>query len=517
MTKNKFIIAGTCEILCICFFVVTGCNVRLPESFDTVDLPPQIYPDYIGVDIPLNIAPMNFIIREPGSDFRTEISAANGAAIVIAGQHVDIPIAPWKKLLDNNCGADIRFTVFAKDPKTKIWKKFSAFNNRISQDPIDPYLAYRLIDPGYEMFGNITLNERCLENFEKRSFFRNDLFGEKSCANCHCFQNGKATNAIVHIRYDRDSGMPSGTIVYQNGKISKVNLRPDPQKLPCVYPAWHPKLPILAFSSNDVGQGFHTIGEDKVSVFDRYGDLSLYDVENNTLSPIFETPDSIESFPNWSPDGKFLYYVEALSPELLPQNKDVLQYGKKAAVFLFKDYHYNLMRVPFDLHNQQFGKPELIVDAVKLNKSVTFPRISPDGRYMLYCLTDYGCFSIWYRASDLYLLDLQTNENRPLTEINSGAAESFHNWTADGKWIVFTSRRDDGGFTRLYFAHFADGKCSKPFLLPQRDPNSNLRLFKSYNVPELLSEPVPFHLFEFVDAVNTKPVNATWLPKNNVK
>jgi hypothetical protein len=57
---------------------------------------------------------------------------------------------------------------------------------------------------------------------------------------------------------------------------------------------------------------------------------------------------------------------------------------------------------------------------------------------------------------------------------------------------VFSSRRDDGRFTRLYLAHYAgDGHFDKPFMLPQKDPSYNDLRLKSYNVPEFLRTESP--------------------------
>ena len=80
---------------------------------------------------------------------------------------------------------------------------------------------------------------------------------------------------------------------------------------------------------------------------------------------------------------------------------------------------------------------------------------------------------------------------RPLSELNSDDTESYHSWSSNGRWVVFSSRRTDGIFTRPFFAHIdADGHASKPFELPMQDPDRHRQLLKSYNVPELMRGPV---------------------------
>jgi hypothetical protein len=58
--------------------------------------------------------------------------------------------------------------------------------------------------------------------------------------------------------------------------------------------------------------------------------------------------------------------------------------------------------------------------------------------------------------------------------------------------MVFSSRRDDGLFTRLYLTHIdAQGRFSKPVMLPQRHPGKYYReQFNSYNIPEFVIRPV---------------------------
>lgn len=94
-----------------------------------------------------------------------------------------------------------------------------------------------------------------------------------------------------------------------------------------------------------------------------------------------------------------------------------------------------------------------------------------------------------------------------MDEINSDKAESFKAWSSNSRWIVFTSRRDDGSYTRLYFTYLdADGRATKPFLLPQRDPEQNRRLFKSYNVPEFTVDELRWDTKRLEDIVLSEPV-----------
>ena len=122
------------------------------------------------------------------------------------------------------------------------------------------------------------------------------------------------------------------------------------------------------------------------------------------------------------------------------------------------------------------------------NKSASFPRVSPDGKHLIYTLSAYGNFSIWHKDADLYMIDLATRENRPLDIINSNSAESYHSWSSNSRWLIFSSRRLDDLYTHPYITYIdEDGKAHKPFILPQRDTDFYDQFMQSYNIPEFIT------------------------------
>jgi len=192
------------------------------------------------------------------------------------------------------------------------------------------------------------------------------------------------------------------------------------------------------------------------------------------LPPAIALADRNETWPCWSPDGKYLYYCSA--PRL--------------PIERFREVRYDLMRIGYDIDQDRWGQPETLVSAEQSGGSATEPKVSPDNRYVLFCMARYGNFPIYQRNSDLYLLDLQTFQGRRL-EINSDMADSWHCWSFNGRWIVFSSKRLDGLFARPFFSYFNhEGQFSKPFVLPQEDPEYYDTYLKTYNVPELILGPV---------------------------
>jgi hypothetical protein len=119
----------------------------------------------------------------------------------------------------------------------------------------------------------------------------------------------------------------------------------------------------------------------------------------------------------------------------------------------------------------------------------------------MFTMTNHGYFSIHHPDADLYLLDLQTGKYDRM-DINSDKTDSYHCWSSSGRWFVFSSKRIDGLFTRPFFCYFdPNGKASKPFVLPQKDPEFYNSFLKNYNIPELITgavEPSEFDIRETI-------------------
>lgn len=109
--------------------------------------------------------------------------------------------------------------------------------------------------------------------------------------------------------------------------------------------------------------------------------------------------------------------------------------------------------------------------------------------------------------------DLQTDSCYALTDANSPDVDSFHSWSTNGRWFVFSSRRMDGNYTRPFIAYFdKQGKAHKAFVIPQEDPEWNVLLLKSYNVPELSRDAVRISMQELRQCVyETEAENATYV------
>jgi dipeptidyl aminopeptidase/acylaminoacyl peptidase len=480
----------------------TSCSTKIPENFQSLNINPVVYPDYGNISIPWNIAPLNFNIKEEANEFVCVARSSKGESLLCTRKKVQWDIKKWKKLLEINKGDTLYIDIYVN--KGNRWYKYPTVKNYITPEAIDSYISYRLIEPSYATYEYMTINQRNITNFDEDVIFSNIPLSENEdgqCINCHSFQNYNKTNRFqFHVRQYK-----GGTIFVTPKGIKKVNLKTDKTISAGVYPAWHPTMNIIAYSVNNTHQSFFAKNKDKIEVFDARSNLILYDVDKNEVRTITNDTTELATFPSWSPDGKYLYYVSATYPDsIASKNKIVLKY---------KDVHYNIYRRSFDLYTQKFGSAELVFNASAINKSATFPRISPDNKYLLFTLADYGTFHIWHKSSDLQLIDLKTGALCETKEINSTNVESYHSWSSNGSWIIFSSRRDDGSYTRPYISYFKNGKPNKPFILPQKDPDFYKALFKSFNIPEFMAEPVTVTQRELMKAVNKEATTVTFSPK----
>ena len=156
----------------------------------------------------------------------------------------------------------------------------------------------------------------------------------------------------------------------------------------------------------------------------------------------------------------------------------------------------------------QWGQAETVLSAEETGQSILLPRISPDGRFLVFCMCRYGCFPVYQPSSDLYLMDLATRHYRTLP-INSEFSESWHSWSSNSRWIAFSSKRLGGLFTRTYFSYVdGAGVAHKPFVLPQRDPAHYDSLLETYSVPELVNGPITVSKSLLARAARAEPSTA---------
>lgn len=463
---------NTIYIFACMYVFLCGCSKNI-NHIVSMDIPVSIYPDYTDIVIPYNIAPLNFMTRESIDKIEVKIKGANDSISVSGKNKIIFPETRWRSLLTKEKGH--KLTVSIQKQRNDSLFIYPDFYWDIAEFPIDRFLSYRLIEPGFEVWNKIKLEERDLEGFSCRTIADNNDCGG-SCMNCHTYGNNDGNLSLFHIR-----GEKGGTILNRNGKLQKLNIKNNKFPTGAVYGNIHPEGKYAVFSTNQIIPEFHTKGNKRLEVYDQFSQLFIAEFDSYTLSSHPDITDSSKqyTFPTFSPDGNSLYFCEAQAVS----QPDSL-----------KSMYYSLCKIGFNTKTGKLIPPvNRIWEGGTSEGSASFPKISPDGKYLLFCVSDYGTFPIWHQETDLRLLDLETGVVGSLDKVNSDRSDTYHSWSSSSKWFVFASKRDDGLYGKPFFS-FVDGtgKAYKPFVLPQKDPEFYDLTLKSFNIPELSKTALPF-------------------------
>lgn len=454
------------------------------ENAEQVDYYPNMYPDYADVTIPVNIAPLNFEIRDKHlTNIETILTiegadandADNTLTATSNSQNLKFDFDDWKAFLQKAVNKNVKVQIYSKSDDGQ-WTAFKSFKWQVVGDSIDPYLPYRLIEPDYEVWNKIQIRQRCVENW-KETILTDHHLQDNHCMNCHAFGNQDPNLSMVYVR-----GEGGGAILNRNGKLRKLNLKTANMVSSSVYYGFDPSGRYVTFSTNIIIPAFHANPDKRLEVYDSKSDVYVADLDNNVIisSPLTSDSTKLETFPTFSSNGRYIYYCVADKKGLKTKN--------------LKGLKYALVRIPFEDRTGTFGSK---VDTLYTERSVCHPKISPDGRYCLFTVADYGTFPIWHPEADLRMLDLQTGKIDSLSIVNSRKSDTYHSWSHSGRWFVFASKRDDGLYGKPYFCYFDEhGKAHKPFVLPQREPTFYDDCLKSFNIPELSRGPVPFNAID---------------------
>lgn len=435
-------------------------SAKAPADFSSA-----IWPDIDGATVPCNIAPLDFCIADPSlAHAQVRVSGEHGSFAVKAQNGVvTFPIKKWHRLLAAEEGNALTITIGESQTVTVQ-----------VAEAVDEYVTYRKMAPGYEVYSHIGIYQRRLTDFDESPILESTALPGQ-CMGCHTANRTSPDLFMFHVR-----GEYGGTLVQREGKREWLTTKTDSTIGNVAYTSWHPEGRYFVGSINPVRQAFWTGKEHLIEVFDMASDIVVMDMETNELllSPLLMSPLR-ETTPVFSADGREIFFCRAGESTLLTE---------------LPDLRYELCSISFDAATGTFGDSvqTLLKDSLH---SITFPRASFDGRWLMYCRTDFSCFPIDHQEADLWLMDLQTGETRSLDEVNSDCSESFHNWSSNSRWFLFSSRREDGLHGRLYMAHIDEqGQVGKPFLLPQRNPRQFYNeCFYSFNVPEFSSGRVQFN------------------------
>jgi hypothetical protein len=446
---------------------------------EPVDRQARIRPDYSGSVIPPNIAPLNFAIEEAGVAFCARISSEQGDAIEVFSRDgvIEIPLKRWRSLLDVNRGRTLCVDIFARDAGGR-WSRFQTITNQIAQEDIDDHLVYRKMHLTHvRVRSRIGVYCRDLTTFDESVVLDSSSY-EDGCLNCHSFRQNHWDKMVLGVRSEKYG---TATLLAEDGVVRKLGTKFG-------YTSWHPSGRLAVYAVNNIPLFFHSTQNEVRDTVNVDSMLMLYRSEQHqtAVEPKLAQKDWLENWPTWSGDGKYLYFCTARKLWPAGAGTPPPQYDR---------IRYDLVRISYDIETDTWGQIETVLSAQQTGKSIGMPRVSPDGRFLSFCMFDHDYFPAWKQESDLYLIDLDAPRQdgqfayRRL-DINSDQSEAWQTWSSNGRWLVFSSKRLQGVFTRLFISYVdTAGNAHKPVLLPQKDPRFYDSCLLVFNTPELVIGP----------------------------
>jgi len=310
------------------------------------------------------------------------------------------------------------------------------------------------------------------------------------CGNCHSFTRDGATLAM-DVDYANDKGsyaitaVEERTVLAPDRIITWADYRREDQDL---------TFGLLSQISPDGRYAMSTVKDRSVFVptedhaysqlfFPIRGILAYYDREAKTFSslPGADDPHYVQSNPSWTPDGQYLLFARAPAVKIpgVEKVKTVLLPPHLAEDFVQRRRRlkYDLYRIPFN--RGEGGRPEPVPGASNNGMSNFFPRVSPDGKWLVFTMAE--SFMLLQPDSKLYIMPAEGGTPRQMT-CNTPNMNSWHSWSPNGRWLVFSSKAR-GPHTQLYLTHVdEEGRDTPPVLLEHLSIEG-----RAANIPEFVS------------------------------
>ena len=206
------------------------------------------------------------------------------------------------------------------------------------------------------------------------------------------------------------------------------------------------------------------------------GVLAWYSKQTNKLQPLpgADDPNYVQTSAFWSPDGKYLVYSRAAARDPYPAGYKRSMYANDPNE---TQVQYDLYRIPFN--GGKGGTPERVVGASENGMSNNFPKVSPDGKWIVFVQCKNGL--LMRPDSKLYIVPFEGGEARPL-ESNLPVMNSWHTWSPNGKWLAFSSK-SPSLYTHLYLTQIDEQGHASPPVVVENATASN----RAVNIPEFLN------------------------------
>jgi tetratricopeptide (TPR) repeat protein len=210
--------------------------------------------------------------------------------------------------------------------------------------------------------------------------------------------------------------------------------------------------------------------------FPTRGVLAWYSRETGHLQTIPGADDErfVQAGGVWSPDGRYIVFVRAAARSAYPEHGDRAERANDPRE---TQIQYDLYRIPFN--GGKGGTPERIAGASENGMSNSFPKISPDGRWIVFVQARNGL--LMRPDSKLYIVPFEGGEARAL-KCNTPLMNSWHSFSPNGRWLVFSSKARSP-YTQMYLTHIDESGNDSPAILIDNATAAN----RAVNLPEFVN------------------------------
>ena len=311
-----------------------------------------------------------------------------------------------------------------------------------------------------------------------------------TCANCHSFSrdgktmgidvdgpaNDKGLYAVVPVA--RHMSIQTKDIVQWNtdGQAGKIRVGFMSQ----VSPDGRYVVSTFAGSELDVSNTYYVTNFKDYRFLQVFyptrGILEWYDRAASKRQPLpgADDPRYLQTDGVWSPDGKYIVFARAEAKDPYPPGEPKALHANDPNE---TQIQYDLYRIPFNDGNG--GVPEPIEGASNNGMGNNFPKVSPDGRWIVYVECRNG--QLMRPDSQLYIVPFAGGEARRL-RANTSLMNSWHSFSPNGRWLVFSSK-SRSPYTQMYLTHLDEQGNSSPAILIDNATAAN----RAVNLPEFVN------------------------------